>query len=195
MRTLTALTGFLFALILCTGVPFGSNPAEAGTTVRMDVPQMVERSDLILEGRVLSARALEAQGRVETEYLIAVERTFAGEDVAFRTVRFPGGVLEDGSGTILAGMPRIQTGEDVLLFLSQRAPRGIRMPVGLSQGKFRLQTLKDGTKRLIQRGEDMTLADPATGKLSHSPSLRVRDYAEVVAQIQTTLARIARERR
>ena len=53
-------------------------------------------------------------------------------------------VLEDGSGMILAGMPRIAAGEETLLFLSAEGATGVRMPVGLSQGKFRVIQTEDG---------------------------------------------------
>ena len=101
----------------------------AGTAIRMEIAELVDGAELIVEGRILTTTSFESEGRIETEYLIEVDRTFAGEDQPYRAMRLPGGVLEDGSGMILAGMPRIAAGEKTLLFLSGEGTTGVRMPV------------------------------------------------------------------
>ncbi len=68
-------------------------------------------------------------GLIETEYLMSVDRTLWGADLGMRTVRLPGGVLPDGRGMMIPGMPRIAVGEDVLLFLSRQTSWGMRMPM------------------------------------------------------------------
>ncbi len=154
----------------------------------MDIRDLTGGADLILEGRVLSALADELDGRVETEYLVLVERTFAGEDQPLRTIRLPGGVLEDGRGMLLAGMPRIEPGENVLLFLSEAGDGGIRMPVGLAQGKFRILVRPDGSRILARDAAGVTLVQPETGALVRSEGRSVIDYADVIAQIEAALA-------
>ena len=125
-------------------LPSGDLPQRevgAGTAVRLDIEGLVEHAELVLEGRVLSRRAVRTtRGRVATEVELDVLRTFLGEERARRTVRVPGGLLPDGSGVLIPGMPTLLEGEDVLLFLTGPSATGARMPVGLAQGKLRVVT-------------------------------------------------------
>ncbi len=171
------------------GVAIVSRPGGvvAGTALRMEVPELVRGSDLIVEGRVLSGEAFESDGRIETEYLIEVERTFVGEDQPYRAVRIPGGVLPDGSGMMLAGMPRITPGETALLFLSEAGATGVRMPVGLAQGKFQVLEAESGAKTLVRDSSGVTLVD-RSGALHRGEGRSVLGYAQVTAEIEAALA-------
>lgn len=161
----------------------------AGTAVRMDVPAMVEHAELVLEGRVLSKRAFwNASGSIDSEYVISVDRTFWGEDVGTRTVRLPGGVLPSGHGLVLPGMPRIQSGEQVLLFLTKANALGTRMPVGLAQGKYRISSDRLGRRVLVRSGRNLRLVDPRTGS-AREAELGLSSYADVVAEIHAAVAR------
>ena len=153
----------------------------------MDVSGLVQNSNLIVEARVLSSKALESDGRIETEYLLFVERTFEGEDHSLRSLRMPGGVLPDGRGMVLAGMPMLETGEMVLLFLSDRGETGIRVPVGLAQGKYRVTYAEDGQKLLERSITGLSLVNGQTGEEVPGTSKQVRMYASVVAQIEAAL--------
>ncbi|MDF1798389.1 MAG: hypothetical protein P1V81_04375 [Planctomycetota bacterium] len=191
MRTLLTLLAF-GALSLLVSRPLFTEPAvRAGTALRMDVPDLVEAADLVLEGRVLSATPVETEeGLIETEYELAVDRTFRGDDVFLRSVRLPGGVLEDGRGMLLAGVPHLREGEDALLFLSHAGPRGVRLPVGLAQGRYRIVTRLDGSKLAVRDQSDLGLVDPSTGDLLEADGLHIRDYAELVAEIEASMGSV-----
>ncbi len=161
--------------------------ALGGTAVRLGVPELAERADLIVEARVLSTRVVEAPGTLQTEAVLQVGRTFAGQALTYRTVRLPGGEREDGSGLLIPGMPRLAAGEDVLLFLSAEGKKGARMPIGLSQGKLGVVTLASGAKRLTRDATDTNLV----GGGGAGAARGLLDYAEVVAQIEAGLARKA----
>ncbi|MDP6539170.1 MAG: hypothetical protein QF903_02525 [Planctomycetota bacterium] len=187
------------ALLLSMAVVWLRVPGriDAGTAVRMDIPELVDQSDLVFEGRVLERDVRQdSQGRIETTYRISVERTFWGPDQLIRRVRVPGGVLADGRGLLLPGMPEIAVGEDVLLFLSRPGSTGIRVPVGLAQGKFRVLTDRDGRRRLVRDQSDLSLVDPATGRIHEAGARAHFDYAETAAAIHAAAvsrkARIAR---
>ena len=111
MRTLSLVAGCFLLTFSTVGIALRPPGVQAGTALKMELPEVVERADLILEARVLSARAFETSGMIETEFLLQVDRTFHGEDQPYRSIRIPGGVLEDGRGMILAGMPRLVVGE------------------------------------------------------------------------------------
>jgi len=188
MRSLLAC-GFCAAAVLLAGPFFRRDGVAAGTAIRLDVPQLAYNAGLIVEGRVLSAETVEVDGLVATEYLIAIDQTFYGSERGYRTVRLPGGVREDGSGLMLAGMPVVTPGDRSLLFLSDESANGLRMPVGLAQGKFDIVRLADGSKRLVRDSANVTLIHPKTGSITHTLGRSVYDYGQVVAEIETGVAR------
>lgn len=167
---------------------------DAGTAVRLDLPDLVGQADLVLEGRVVERRVVQdGRGRIETALTLAVERTFWGEPRALREVRMPGGVLPDGRGMVLPGMPDLALGEDVLLFLSQPGDTGIRMPVGLAQGKLRVVSSLSGERLLVRTQADLNLVDPRYGTVHQAGGRTVLDYAQTVARIHAAVeARKAR---
>lgn len=161
----------------------------AGTALELDIEGLGQRASLIVEGRVLSARGrLNARGLIETEYVLDVERTFWGEKKPVRTIRLPGGVLPDGRGLMLPGMPEVRPGEDVLLFLTGASADGTRMPVGLAQGKFQRVLDRKGARVLVRDQSDLTLVDAVTGAVREADGRSVMDYAEVVARVQAVAA-------
>jgi hypothetical protein len=189
MRRTSLLLGSVLGL--CAALFPRSSPSgvDAGTAVRLGISELVQNADLVFEGRVRTTRVLVAiNGLIETEYLLDVSRTFEGVDRPTRIVRLPGGVLPNGDGLILPGMPRVVEGEDVLLFLTGSSGSGVRMPVGLAQGKFRVETSLAGEKSLSRRQGALTVVDPTTGILNEQVGSEVFDYAEVVAEIHAAVA-------
>lgn len=160
---------------------------EAGTALRMDLAELVDASELVLEARVVSARPVEApDGLVHTEYQLAVDRTFFGEDLPVRTVRLPGGVLPGGRGTLVPGMPELVPGEDVVVMLSPASHLGNRMPIGLHQGKYRI--VADGRGGKVAVRASGALLNGATGRLRPDGGLEVVDFAELVARLESAAA-------
>ena len=166
------------------------NPAiEAGTAIRLEVADLARSADLVLEGRVLDAHVVEGEtGLIETEYLMSVDRTLWGADLGSRVVRLPGGVLPDGRGMMIPGMPRVSIGEDVMFFLSKQTDWGMRMPMGLAQGKFSIVRGFGGERRLVRDQASLTYVDAATGRVSESPTGASLDYAAVVSEVYAALA-------
>ena len=180
----------LAALFYFVAGPYSSSDGvSAGTAIRLEVSELAYNASLIVEGRVLSAQTVEIEGLVATEYLIEVGETLAGTDLAYRTVCVPGGVREDGSGMLLAGMPMVLPGDTSLFFLTEESSNGLRMPVGLAQGKFDIVLLADGSKRLVRDASDVTLINPQTGTVQSSGGRAVYDYAQVRTEIEAGLAR------
>lgn len=182
----------LAALGLQTVVPHreSDSAVSAGTAVRLELVDLVDAADLVLEARVREARVVEpAPGRIETEYWLDVERTFWGEPVTERLVRLPGGVLPDGRGLVLPGMPSLNSGEDVLLFLSERGHTGVRVPVGLSQGKLEVVTSLSGQRELRREHGSLTTVDASTGVVRDAGTLQILDYAETLAEVHAAAER------
>ncbi len=166
---------------------------EAGTALRVNLDGLVDRSELVIEGRVKRATSRPAPGRIETEYEVEVARTFLGEELKTRTFVMPGGVLPDGTGMILPGVPSLREGEDTILFLSRESYAGMRVPVGLSQGRFRVETSISGNRVVVRTHEDLGLLDLESGDLSEARRKERHEYSELVAKIHAACD--ARKRR
>ena len=190
MRRFLLLVSLALGLLVLSEHLATSSDVEAGTAIRLDLDSLFEGSDLVLEGRIGSTRVLEsAPGRIETEYTLQVDRTFWGSEQAQRVVRMPGGVLPDGRGLILSGMPELRTGEDALLFLSAEGDTGVRMPVGLAQGKLRISSSLDGRRVLVGDRSQLSLASSSGGGVQEAAAHDLLDYAETVAELYAAAER------
>lgn len=163
---------------------------DAGTAVELDLEGLVQSSDLVLEGRIESLRCIETPaGRIETELSLSVDRHFVGAEAEERVVRIPGGVLPDGRGLLLPGMPSFRAGEELILFLSAEGSSGVRMPVGLAQGKLSLLTALSGQRVLAREPASLTKLAPLTGRHSESDGWELLGYAETVAALRAAADR------
>lgn len=189
MRLLLA-AGALFVADLLLALFLPGREAGAGTALRLDLPSLVQRSDLIVEARVLGARALETEDLLVTEYLLEVSRTFKGADQPYRALRLPGGVRADGSGLLIPGVPQLALGEEALLFLEPEGRDGARMPTGLAQGKFGVQRSPEGLKRLVGDTSSLALVGPPGSARTRA----LLDYADLVAAIEAAAGARARGR-
>jgi hypothetical protein len=161
----------------------------AGTAIRLEIEGLVDQSALVFEGHVLTARTFATpNGRVETEYVVSVHRNWVGLHQGTRTFRLPGGVLPSGAGLTIAGMPSIVQGERAIFFLTGESPSGIRMPVGLAQGKLGVVTDALGNQALVRSQRGLQLLEPATGTLTVADPLAALDYQDTVARIEAAAA-------
>lgn len=170
--------------------------AEASTCLWMSVDDLVDRCDLALEGRVTGrTTVVDASGRIATEYAVTVERTFVGAPQGTRTVRLPGGVLPDGRGLVLPGMPKLDVGETAIVFLARENVHAERVPIGLAQGRLSVRVAADGKRELVSDLRDLEFVDAQGKPVANVPSERRLAYAETVARVEAAAARRAREPR
>ena len=181
----------VLAMLLTSALVF------AGTAIKLDTQALVDRSEWVIEGRVLSARvSVGSNGRPETEYQVSVDVPYWGGAEALRVFRFPGGVLPDGSGMVVPGLPVLRAGEDVILFLTAESRAGWRMPVGLSQAKY--VKLRDARGRdvVVREHTDLKLLDTSTGQVQDAAARESKSYAELRAEIEAAVKqRLEREAR
>ncbi|MEM8711783.1 MAG: hypothetical protein AAGG01_12590 [Planctomycetota bacterium] len=191
---LACTAGLVAGVLAPAFLPGLRTSSQAGTVLRMDLDETFMRSDLVLEGTVIAGTSGEsALGEIYTDWTVRVDRTFWGEDSPEeRVLRLPGGVLADGRGTMIPGMPRLALGEDVVLFLGEESQDGMRMPVGLSQGKYRIVTASDGSRTAVQTGDHVTLISATSTRTIDG--LEMLDYADLIARIEAaSQARVAQE--
>jgi hypothetical protein len=171
-----------------------AHDVQASTVLRLDVEDLVARCDVGLEGRVTSKHVqADAKGRIETEYVVRVQRTFWGAALVERTIRLPGGVLPDGRGLVIPGMPTLAEGEVALLFLSAENTRGARMPIGLAQGRLRVVTSATGEKSVQRDVGALELVEPNGAPSVPAPKSAL-PYDATIARIEAArVLRTARE--
>jgi hypothetical protein len=160
---------------------------EASTAIRMDLDELVERSELVLEAHVVSASPVDIQGQVFTDYQLLVDRTWWGEDLGVRTVRLPGGVLPSGRGTMVPGMPSLVPGDDVVLALTEPDASERRVVVGLSQGRWRIVGDGQGGKLALRGGEGAALVSPNGGLALSADHLDIMDYADLIMRVEAAV--------
>ncbi|MEZ5979250.1 MAG: hypothetical protein R3F34_13640 [Planctomycetota bacterium] len=182
-----SLSLLLLAALSYLGFRSSEPSAVAGTAPSLTLEEVVDRASSALEGVVLAREARTGpDGIVETVYRLAVARRFIGSGGGEEEVVLPGGVLDDGSGLIVAGVPELEVGESVLLFLSERVQgTDRRMTVGLEQGRYRLVEGTDG--RRVAIGAGSVFARSTDGSQHGGPE--AYDYATLRARIEAELQR------
>ncbi|MBI5363741.1 MAG: hypothetical protein HZA53_11225 [Planctomycetes bacterium] len=189
---------FLGALALVTGfVAFpAARAVEASTVRKLDLEGLVEHAELVLEARVLGAEpGLDEHGRIVTRYTLAVARTLRGAHEAVRTMSVPGGVLPNGRGLVIPGLPVLAAGEEALLFLTSESRAGVRLPVGLSQGRLRVARAANGAKRFVREHGAVEFVDAAGHTVPAPTAVETFDYAATIARVEAACAaRAERER-
>jgi len=137
-------TGLLSLLVVCS---LASAPTSAlATSMRhQNLVHLIELSELILTGKVVALTDGFQDGVPYTEVTVSVDEAIRGRPGQQYTFRQFGLMaprdLGDGRrylGVTPEGLPRFAMGEDVLLFLYQKASiTGFRTTVGLFQGTFK----------------------------------------------------------
>ncbi len=123
---------FSFALILF----LGGSLLHATLVPRMSVEQMIDDSELIVHGTVLRSWSGWDRARqfIWTHYELQVSDMIKGLPSVKLVVSEPGGIIGETAMQI-AGAPRYEVGDEVVLFLN-RTPIGYLRSCGWGQGKF-----------------------------------------------------------
>lgn len=136
--------------VLCFAVPWAVPPAQASSVLARTVVELIDLSEEIVSGEVISVRdGFDAAGVPFTEVTVAVDDVLKGQVGETYTFRQFGLLapreMPDGTtylGVSPDGWPRFKQDEKVVLFMYKPASQtGLRTTVGLFQGKF---TLRDG---------------------------------------------------
>lgn len=137
-------------------------PAQAAVVAPLTLDDLLERSDRVVRGVVLSSDAVldEARGRIRTFHRVAVRETLKGEAADEVVVMTLGGETRD-LGQIVPGAAHLPAGQDLVLCL--RAAKDGFVVTGMAQGVFRVET-DSGSDVLVRdlRGIHF-LREPADG--------------------------------
>jgi len=133
--------------------------AEATILIKMDLPQLVGRSDVIFVGKAIESRSHWSEdGRhIVTDTTFKVSQAVHGSPGSTVVIRRLGGKVGD-IGMRVSGMPELRTGDEVLLFTERRS-NGKRYVVGMKQGVFRVHRDAAGRQMVAPgRLDGLTLA-------------------------------------
>lgn len=157
MRTRTAnclpggLGGIVVLLLLAL-------PAIGSTVVKMDLPDLVKTSDMIVQGRVDHAEAKWENDAIITYTTILVDDHLKGAQRQSMVIRSEGGRIGDLVMSV-PGMPQFRQGEGVIVFL-KGSSNGAFAVVGLNQGKYEI--VGDS---VVSNVDGLEILDPQSGRL------------------------------
>jgi hypothetical protein len=135
--------------------------AGATTLARMSVAQMSRAAQVIVRAQCEANSTGWDAGEIWTFTTFEVEEVWRGEAPAQISVRLLGGTAGNLTSSV-AGIPRFQPGEEVVLFL-ERTQRGDFSIVSWEQGTFRIRRdIRAGEESVTQDTAALATFDPAT---------------------------------
>ena len=142
--------------VLALAVGFAAPAAEASMMIKpMTLDEVTAESKHVVHAVVTSVVAdRDEHGVPSTWTTFEVAETLKGDHASVFTVKQYGVAtpLADGTVTRLAGMPKYEVGDEVVIFLRGASRLGFTSPVGLGQGTYRVK--RHGRTRPEVRGED-----------------------------------------
>jgi hypothetical protein len=113
---------------------------QAATLQQLSLDQMAQSATAIVRARVTGSSASFTGSTIYTHYKLQVSETWKGSPAT--EVMIPGGVSGEYRQTF-PGMPALQAGTEYVLFL-WTSSSGITHLVGLTQGLYNVEQLRDG---------------------------------------------------
>lgn len=156
--------GWLRAAVAASFVAAAAPFVEATIVEALEVAELVARADRVVEARVAGVEpALDRQGRPATRVGLVVLSSVKGANGSVVECVLPGGTA--GGRTLrIAGVPKLEPGEEVVVFLSRESSAGLTLPIGLGQGVYRsVRDPKTGAAHLRADLSGLDLRDRKTG--------------------------------
>jgi hypothetical protein len=167
-RSLFWLTAMLLAAVTA--------PANAAMILKMNLAQLTDRADAIFRGEVLSVEPGKISiggGTLPTvTYRLRVDEAFKGNfeakenaspEVEITMLGSLKATTANGNQTHLSSalpeLPKLRVGESYVLFTTAPGASGLRSPVGLGQGSFRIYSEADRTELAVNELNNLGLFD------------------------------------
>jgi hypothetical protein len=153
-------------------------PAGAAMILKMNLAQLTDRADAIFRGEVLSVEPGKISiggGTLPTvTYRLRVDETFKGQfeakenaspEVEITMLGTLKTATHSGSQARLTSslpeVPKLHVGESYVLFTTAPGKSGLRSPVGLGQGSFRIYTGANKAELAVNELNNLGLFDGA----------------------------------
>lgn len=141
-----------------------SSSLGATTVQRFALEELTGNAENIFLGTCQTASTEQVDGQLFTRYRFAVTETIKGEQRPNLELLLPGGEFQ-GTRVRIPGMPAFVPGEEMVLFLTAENQLGHAWPVGLGQGKFRIQRRGAAKQaRIYQELDGLSFHDPTAAK-------------------------------
>jgi hypothetical protein len=144
---------------LVAGILLFAASAFGLTVLQLNLEQLTALAEKVFVGKCLSVESrTDSSGRPVQYVTFEVIEMLKGEPAAKVTFKQLGlsspqekDLSEEGITVqgVFREMPRYEAGEEALIFLSAESRLGFTAPVGLYQGKFRIDTDPSGTKSVV----------------------------------------------
>jgi hypothetical protein len=168
---LRALSWIAAAMLAAITVPAG-----AGMVLKMNLSQLTDRADAIFRGHVLSAEpgkiAIGGGTLPTVTYRLRVDEAFKGKfdakenaapEVEITMLGTHKATVRSGSqmrlSSSLPEVPKLSVGEDYVLFTTAPSKIGLRSPVGMGQGSFRIFLGTNKTELAVNELNNLGLFD------------------------------------
>lgn len=130
--------------------------AQAGSVQKFSLEEMVDIADKIVVGKCAHVSSRWVGNKIFTDSLIHIETSLKGNSAGEYTVTTLGGTAHHPKLNTMVTMSvsgglEFRPGEEVVLFTKQNR-LGQHQVVGLTQGKFTVETDKASGKRYVPRG-------------------------------------------
>jgi hypothetical protein len=125
-------------------------PSRASQVLPVNLEERVRHAGHVVSGRVTEVQVVQDERVHGQVTLVTLEVSRAAKGQAGRTLTFRmfGGLGANGQ-PVVAGLPRFDPGEEVILFLHPEGRLGLTSPVGFGQGKFVVSRDRQG-QRVVQ---------------------------------------------
>ena len=151
-------------------------PASAAMILKMNLSQLTERADAIFRGHVLAVEpgkiAIGGGTLPTVTYRLRVDEAFKGEfeakansspEVEITMLGTVKATVRSGNQTHLSSslpeVPKLRVGENYVLFTTAPGRSGLRSPVGLGQGSFRIYAGANKTELAVNEVNNLGLFD------------------------------------
>jgi hypothetical protein len=180
-------------------------PAGAAMVAKMNLSQLTDRAEAIFRGHVLSAepgKITIGGGTLPTvTYRLRVDEAFKGEfeakenaspEVEITMLGTFKAAVSSGSQTHLSSslpeVPKLRVGENYVLFTTAPGKSGLRSPVGLGQGSFRIYPGANKTELAVNELNNLGLFDgrgaaQRAGNVAPGPVTYTRLAGAILAEL------------
>lgn len=164
-RTWRYLPVVTLALLL-----IGASVATATSVQKFSLQELTKKSSAIVMAKVEDSNSRWENKEIYTYYTLHVLEPVKGmKGETTITLRQLGGRV-DNIESIVPGMPSFKTGEEVVVFLTQKDAAGYPWVMGLQQGKYTITSDANGRKTVRNELGDLTRLLP-DGSKDQSPTV------------------------
>ena len=155
----------VLALIL-----IGASTATATSVQKFSLQELTKKSSAIVMAKVEDSYSRWENKEIYTYYTLHVLESVKGlKGQTTLTIRQLGGRV-DNIESIVPGMPKFNTGEEVVVFLTQKDAAGYPWVMGLQQGKYSITLDAKGNKTVRNELGGLTRLLPS-GKADNGPTV------------------------